>query len=323
MSNSFFENLLSIKEYNDTSIIIRFCFIKIKFPKLKFIILKMKSPFYIYKRKNIDITTVPKATGQLREIQLANLAILKEADKIFKQNGITYWIDGGTMLGAVRHKGYIPWDDDIDIVMLRDDYEKVIQTISEKTANPDIYAEYYRMETNPAIIFIKVKHKKCPHLFIDIFPMDVYGKAMSVEEQNRLSEKIIELRKGLTKTINKDASNEELKNILKSISEKRIFNNAIPDEIQNCDIMWGIDFHHFQHNFFMNYNNIFPLKEIEFEGIMLPIANNYDYYLKQSFGNYMSYPDKLAIGHAAFLNLDNEEKENIKAFIESSYKEQN
>ena len=246
MVNSFLEKLLSVKEYNEISIIVRFCFIKIKFPKLRFII-AMQSPFYKYKKKNIDITTIPSATGQLRAIQLANLALLKATDSIFKQCGINYWIDGGTMLGAIRHKGFIPWDDDIDIVMFREDYDKVIDLISKHNKNPDIYAEYYRMKTHPSIIFIKVRHRKCPHIFVDIFPFDVYGKAISVEEQNKRSEKIIQIRNELAKTITSDVSDEELINIIKTTTKQRILKEAEPAELENCDVIWGIDFHHFHH----------------------------------------------------------------------------
>ncbi len=315
MANKFFENLFSVKEYNETSIIVRFCFVKIKFPKLRFLIAKMQSPFYKYKKNNVDITTIPPATGQLREIQLANLALLKEVDRIFKKCSVPYWLDGGTLLGAVRHKGFIPWDDDIDLLMLRKDYENVIDIIEKNTQNPDIYAEYYRMKTHPSIIFIKVRHRKCPHLFVDIFPADIYGRALTVEEQNIRADKVIEVRKELAKTVPAGTSDEELINIIKTATKEKILNEAVPDEIQNCDIFWGIDFHHFHHNLFMNYNNIFPLKDIEFEGVMLPAPCNWDYYLKQSYGYYMAYPDKLAIGHAAFVKLDSQEKENIKKII--------
>ena len=57
-----------------------------------------------------DITKVPPAQGALRRVQLGNLALLKMFDKVAKNNNLRYWIDFGTLLGAVRHKGFIPWD---------------------------------------------------------------------------------------------------------------------------------------------------------------------------------------------------------------------
>ena len=67
----------------------------------------------------------------LRACQLKQLAILEEIDKICKRHKIEYWLDGGTLLGAVRHDGFIPWDDDIDIGMSLED-EKRFEEIAPK-----------------------------------------------------------------------------------------------------------------------------------------------------------------------------------------------
>ena len=67
----------------------------------------------------------------LRACQLKQLSILEEVDRICKKHGIGYWLDGGSLLGAVRHGGFIPWDDDIDVSMPLDDFRKFTELARE------------------------------------------------------------------------------------------------------------------------------------------------------------------------------------------------
>ena len=68
----------------------------------------------------------------LRKVQLTQLEIAKEIRRVCEENGIAYFLSDGSFLGAVRHQGFIPWDDDMDISMLRADYEKFCQIAPEK-----------------------------------------------------------------------------------------------------------------------------------------------------------------------------------------------
>ena len=75
----------------------------------------------------------------LEELKRIQLSILDRVAEFCEKNAINYWLDCGTLLGAVRHKGYIPWDDDIDIGMLRPDYDRFLKTFNEKN---DVYKVY-------------------------------------------------------------------------------------------------------------------------------------------------------------------------------------
>ena len=171
-------NLFSITEDNEYHYKIALLGIKFSISKSKYAKKRKENPFYYYKKNNVDITKVPPATGEFRDFQLATLALLLDFDKICKQNNIHYWLDFGTLIGAVRHKGFIPWDDDIDLGIFRADYEKIMDIVNNNTINPDVYADW-----NKDGIFIKIKHKKCKDLFLDLFPVDEYGEIIPIEKQ--------------------------------------------------------------------------------------------------------------------------------------------
>ncbi|ETP72439.1 LPS biosynthesis protein [Lachnospiraceae bacterium JC7] len=124
------------------------------------------------------------SSEQFRKMQLTELDMLVEFDRVCRIHGINYVLFGGSLLGAVRHKGYIPWDDDADIGMLREDYEKFKAHMNEM--NPDIcYFQDHETDpeyrwgygklrrTNSVYIRVGQEHLKCKTgIFVDVFPMD-------------------------------------------------------------------------------------------------------------------------------------------------------
>ncbi|MCB7302615.1 LicD family protein [Bariatricus massiliensis] len=122
-------------------------------------------------------------SDKLRELQLTELRLFKKFDEICRQYGITYYALGGTLLGAVRHKGFIPWDDDMDIGVPRPDYDRLSAIFSKELDNTihfhdfhsdPQYIRYFGRLEDTSIKIIRHDNMKEEHSFawIDIFPLD-------------------------------------------------------------------------------------------------------------------------------------------------------
>ena len=298
-TGEFLKGIFSITDYNETHNLLRLFGFKIKFPKREYTKIQKENPYHYYKKTNADITTIPPATGQVRDIQLANLALLKELNYVCKQNGLSYWLDFGTLLGAIRHKGFIPWDDDIDVSMMRDDYEKIIDVFSSSTRNSDMYAEQTYLGKSQSII--KIKHKKCAHLFVDIFPHDYSNEVLSKDDRIKKTKELYKIREKLKKNRSLDTS-EKVVEAVKEIQSK-----IIPDKyVEKSDIQCGLEYFYAEPIWVCSYDDIFPLKELEFEGEMFNVVNKPEKYLSDIFGDYMKYPEKFGFGHSAYAKLDDE-----------------
>lgn len=119
----------------------------------------------------------------LRKVQLTQLEIAREVKRVCEENDITYWLDSGSMLGAVRHQGFIPWDDDLDLGMMRRDYEKFLlvapKALDEKYELVDWkhvedYPNHFCKIIKKGTVFVEEKvigSSKCG-IWIDVFPYD-------------------------------------------------------------------------------------------------------------------------------------------------------
>ena len=290
-----------------------FCGIKFCAPRPSYAIKLMLNPFYRYKKENRDITTLPKATGQIRNMQLANLEILKEFDKVCKKNNLQYWLDYGTLLGAVRHKGYIPWDDDIDVSMLRDDFEKLTKIFEDEVENKDLYLKHHFNEKG--MYLLKISHKKCPYLCIDVFIYDYCKKFTYDEEKIVYTQNLQKLRQEF---INKIEYKDGLDLYKKYEPLRTKISESFDNDTDQKDLIYGIEFGHqpyIRNNWVMSYDEILPIKEIEFEGYKFPCVNNPDKHLTEVFGNYMNYPKKIDFGHGGYVKLSLKDRAVIKKLI--------
>ena len=248
-----------------------------------------------------DIRNFPKATGALRKVQIADTIFLKKVIEILDRNNVPYWLDCGTLLGCIRHGGFIPWDDDIDIGMMREDYDKLPKIFeNEFKDDPDFYFVSGH--------FGKVIHKSSG-LVIDIFPMDIYPKYLPdafsrVDLKNeiykyksnfRIEDKYVDGKRVYKK---KDKFGNELSE--EDVLEMR--NKLFNVEETSTDKKLVVYAPEHWENYIFDYDWIFPLKIATFEGILVKIPNRSDTYLFEEYGDWMQYPETLC-GHKETNNM--------------------
>lgn len=235
----------------------------------------------------VDITKIPPASGPLRELQICQAALLNIFDAICKKQNWTYWMGSGTLLGAVRHKGFIPWDDDIDVYMPRKDYNEVIKNISDifKTYGDDTLNFWFWNDG----LGIGYKGDKTA-VIMDIFPMDIVNSGSDDPEEGLrlVTERLKKYQKFYYAKKDK-LSYEELINALNDTIN---INNAGGG---------GKIFIIRQIEFFFNrvidylppivpQEFIFPLSTEQFEGYTFNAPHDKHACLTKIFGDYMLFP---------------------------------
>ena len=119
----------------------------------------------------------------LLKVQPILLDMVKEISRVCEENGIRYFLYRGTFLGAVRHRGFIPWDDDMDVAMPRKDYEKFCRIAPEKLGNQycfqnwhtdDAYAHPFGKVRKRGTVYVEAKCHRLPEngFYVDIYPLD-------------------------------------------------------------------------------------------------------------------------------------------------------
>lgn len=148
-----------------------------------------------------------RVTEETKRIWAVQLDLLNELTRVCQANGLTFFADSGTMLGAVRHQGFIPWDNDLDFIMARKDYEKLCRIAPDAFRHPYFFQTE---ETDPGSIYLHAKLRnslttgiltsqydgRCHFnqgIFIDIFPFD--NVPDDEEERKAFFERVIKARK--------------------------------------------------------------------------------------------------------------------------------
>lgn len=136
-----------------------------------------------------------------KEKKLKNMLVdmMKWFHEFCVRNNLRYYVLGGTMLGAIRHEGFIPWDDDIDIGMPRNDYERLIELMNKETKGryvletpdteeKDFYYAFSKLYDTKTTLIENTKYQIKRGIYLDIFPLDGVGN--SFEESKRFAESV-------------------------------------------------------------------------------------------------------------------------------------
>lgn len=248
----------------------------------------------------------------VRKLQLTELEILEEIDRICKKNDIQYFLSGGSLLGAIRHKGFIPWDDDIDIAMTRKNYNKFILSCMKDLDNR-YFMDNYQANKKCCISFTKIKKKNTlfvedkyadcyddTHcIWVDVFPLDGVKEKMSKFQlwQKRAFDRLYTLI-----TIKKGSNYYQNSKVKKAIYQvlltivpvrflvfllEKIIGFYDEDKVQylcSFSTVYSIEKDTF------DKGKLLPYCLVDFEGKKFMGIEGYDYYLKMMYGDYMKLP---------------------------------
>lgn len=246
---------------------------------------------------------------ELKKLQQIELDILKKIINVCEKNNIEYFLIGGSLIGTIRHKGFIPWDDDIDIGMTRENFDK-FNSLSKEFKMP-LFLQTFLTDENYPLTMTKIlntdvnlKEERIHNpnskfgAYIDIFPFDqmpnnsiarttqlYHYKLLNFQIESRLKWRAFSgreaiLSKGLKiLPISTSKLVEKRSNLLRKYQLTQY-------DYYNLSSQYGIDHEKIENN------QIHDLIKMPFEDIMVSIPRSYDVILRRQYGNYMKLPDE-------------------------------
>ncbi|NLZ53422.1 MAG: LicD family protein [Thermoanaerobacteraceae bacterium] len=265
---------------------------------------------------------------ELKKVQKIELEILADVIRVCDENNIEFFVASGTALGAVRHGGFIPWDDDIDIGMTRDNYERFL-TIAPSKLKKGLFLQHYTTEPDSPTYFAKVRRDntrfveyytrniKMHHgVYIDIFPYD------QVPDDHKLRKRLFRkaffihqlfIAKSVTGTSTPQRSLRGLLGkglrlilhyILKPIPKKWLF-HMLDKEVKkynNYPLASSLSYIVDSPRVIIERKVLFPLKPTKFESLTVKIPNLSEEYLTHHYGDYLQLPPmEERVGHRPFI----------------------
>lgn len=240
---------------------------------------------------------MPAATGKLRERQEKNAQLLKDFKNLCSENNLTFWLEGGTLLGAARHRGFVPWDDDIDVNMWEEDLEKlaVILKDNEKFYFRNKY-NYFLRCIIPGVVL-----REDENVWIDVFPMTTtkfldtgfkstkeYVNSRCAKLRRKLHSKLRDSGKGI-EFLDMDNADDSQVQIVKNVMKEFVDQIPKSDDDDCCyrsltalNSPGGADLFYI--------SEMFPLAELEFEGETYKVPKDYEKWLNTYYGDMYRIP---------------------------------
>ena len=251
------------------------------------------------------------------------MGILKDIASLCEKNGLTYMLGGGSCLGAVRHHGFIPWDDDLDLLMPRPDYDKLIGLLGrgllgesysytcpgKHSDSPSMFLKIYRNDT--VMMGLGGESSPFPHkVFVDIFPIEGYPSSSMIRKIKGLIANIIRLSANMVSESaplndNQKAFYSSNKDLYKMVRRRRMIGkilsiiphivwvNWFDSIVSNPDMsgLVGIPTGRKLYNGEVFPSSVFLSTTMaSFEGEEAPIPQGWSCYLSNLYGNYMELP---------------------------------
>lgn len=252
----------------------------------------------------------------LEKLHHLEIKIAMEIKRVCKKHNIKYFLAFGSLLGAIRHKGFIPWDDDLDIGMLRDDYERFIKVFNDETDTKIFFMENWDTEPSYGHSFTKIKlndtvfeeysiSKTHTHkgIFVDVFPFDSLvdnpQEIRQFEKRIRFFRMLYKFKLGYLPTNPSDKSQLLLSKLFwfiglfvkqswikKSLLNQETKYNRLEQTPPNVVLASGarrcIDY--------FDRSYIDETIEVAFDGVQFAVPKEYHKVLTRMYGDYMQLP---------------------------------
>lgn len=287
-----------------------------------------------------------QVTAEMKRIWAVELDLLYEFQRVTNKYGIKYIAEGGTMLGAVRHKGFIPWDDDIDLMMMRDEYERFCKIAPNEFKHPYFFQTEYtdpgclrchaqlRNSETTAILSNEINghFKYNQGIFIDIFPLDAVPD--NENEWNNECKKAQETYERMCFFANisslfipnRSISNYRLKHLLHTFGnpiwrilahiyfikyekECKKHNHLMTNKLST--FCWGYKYKKFHRDRLDHLETTM----MDFEFLKIPVCKNYNHALTQAFGDW----HKFVIGGAIHNNIFFDTEKSYKYYLSNPH----